>query len=108
MTWQSMCADVLLVVGVAIELLSCLGLLVMDDVYDRLHYLGPAAVLGPVVIAAAVILEEALSTAGIKAILIAVVLAAGGPVVTHATGRAARIRQLGAWQAQPDEHIEEL
>lgn len=108
MTWQSMCADVLLAVGVAIELLSCLGLLVMDDVYDRLHYLGPAAVLGPVVIAAAVILEEALSTAGIKAILIAVVLVAGGPVVTHATGRAARIRQLGAWQAQPDEHIEEL
>lgn len=107
MTWQSLCAAILLAVGVTIELLSSLGLLAMDDVYQRLHYLGPAAVLGPVIIAAAVILEEALSTAGIKAILIAVVLAGGGPVVAHATARAARMRRLGTWQLQPGEHIEE-
>lgn len=106
MTWQTVAADALLVIGVGIELMCCLGILVMRDVFDRLHYLGPATVLGPVFIAAAVVLEEALSTAGIKAILIAGVLLSTGPVLTHATARAARIRRYGAWEAQPGEDVE--
>ncbi|HEU5200609.1 MAG TPA: monovalent cation/H(+) antiporter subunit G [Ktedonobacterales bacterium] len=107
MTWQTIFADVLLALGVGIELLSCLGLLVMNNVFDRLHYVGPAATLGPIAIAGAVLLEEGISTAGLKAILIAVVLVGVGPIVTHATARAARVRQFGQWQAQPGEHIEE-
>lgn len=107
MTWQTIFADVLLALGVGIELFSCLGLLVMSNVFDRLHYVGPAATLGPIAIAGAVLLEEGISTAGLKAILIAVVLVGVGPVVTHATARAARVRQFGQWQAQPDEHVEE-
>ena len=107
MTWQTIFADVLLALGVGIELLSCLGLLVMDTVFDRLHYIGPAAALGPIAIAGAVLLEEGISTAGLKAILIAAVLAGIGPVVTHATARAARVRRFGHWQPQPDEPIEE-
>ena len=107
MTWQTIVADVLLALGVGIELLSCLGLLVMDHVFDRLHYVGPAAALGPITIAGAVLLEEGISTAGLKAALIAIVLVGIGPVVTHATARAARVRQFGQWQAQPDEQIEE-
>lgn len=107
MTWQTIFADVLLALGVGIELLSCLGLLVMDTVFDRLHYVGPAAALGPIAIAGAVLLEEGISTAGLKAILIAVVLVGIGPVVTHATARAARVRRFGQWQARPDEDIEE-
>lgn len=108
MTWQGIAAAVLLALGVAIELLCCLGVLIMDNVYDRLHYLGPATAVGPVAIAAAVVLEEALSTAGIKALLIAAVLIGTGPVLTHATARAVRIRQYGHWEAQPEEQVEEL
>ena len=107
MTWQTIFADVLLALGVGIELLSCLGLLVMNNVFDRLHYVGPAATLGPIAIAGAVLLEEGISTAGLKAVLIAVVLVGVGPVVTHATARAARVRRFGQWQAQPGEQIEE-
>lgn len=108
MTWQGVCADVLIAAGVVVELLCCLGLLVMDDLYDRLHYLGPAATLGPVLFATAVILREALSTAGIKAILIAAVLIVFSPVLTHAVARAARVRQYGSWEAQPGENVEEV
>lgn len=108
MTWQAIAADVLLVLGVSIELMCCLGTLVMPTVFDRLHYLGPATVLAPLCFAGAVLLEEALSTAGIKAILVAAVLAGTGPVMTHATARAARIRQYGAWEAQPGEEVEEI
>lgn len=108
MTWQAIAAAVLLALGVGIELLCCLGLLLMENVYDRLHYLGPATILGPIAIAAAVVLEEALSTAGIKALLIAGVLIVTGPVLTHATARAIRTRQFGSWEPQPSEEVEEL
>lgn len=92
MTWQSVAIGVLLAIGVGIELLCCLGVLLMRDVFDQLHYVGPATTLGPLAIAVAVLLAEALSAAGIKAILIAIVLVLMGPVVTHATARAASVR----------------
>lgn len=108
MTWQTIAASALLILGVAIELFCCLGVLLMANAYDRLHFTGPATALGPVCIAAAVVLEEALSTAGIKAILVAAVLIAGGPVATHAVARSARIRQYGHWEPQPNENVEEV
>lgn len=108
MTWQAIAASAMLMVGVAIELFCCLGVLLMGNAYDRLHFTAPATVLGPVCIAAAVVLQEALSTAGIKAILVAAVLLAGGPVLSHAVGRAARIREHGQWEPQPGENIEEV
>ena len=87
----------LLVVGVGVTLFSCLGVLAMRDVYDRLHYTAPATAVAPVAIAAAVILEERLSAAGVKALLVALVLLVTNPVLSHATARAARIRKFGEW-----------
>jgi multicomponent Na+:H+ antiporter subunit G len=97
---------VLLALGVGVTLLSCVGVLVMRDAYDRLHYTAPAAVLAPVAIAAAVVLEERLSAAGIKAVLVALVLVATNPVLGHATARAARIRQFGGWRVREEEREE--
>jgi multicomponent Na+:H+ antiporter subunit G len=93
----------LLALGVGVTLLSCLGVLVMRDAYDRLHYTAPAGVLAPLVIAAAVVLEERLSAAGIKAVLVALVLVTTNPVLGHATARAARIRQFGEWRVREEE-----
>ena len=87
----------LLTLGVAVTWLSCLGVLLMRDPYDRLHYTAPASVLAPVLIAAAVVVTEGLSAAGIKALLVAFVLVATNPVLGHATARAARIRERGQW-----------
>ena len=75
----------------------------MRDAYDRLHYTTPAAVVAPVAIAAAVVLEERLSAAGIKAVLIALVLVLTNPVLGHATARAARIREFGQWTIRDEE-----
>jgi multisubunit Na+/H+ antiporter MnhG subunit len=63
--------------------------------WDKLHYTGPATVVAPVAIAAAVLVEEPLSSAGIKAVLVAVVMLLTGPVLVHATARAARVREHG-------------
>jgi len=85
--------DVLLVLGVAVELACCVGVLVMGDAYDKLHYLGPATTLGPVCVAAAIVVQESFGQAGVKAILTAALLIVAGPVLAHATARAMSIRQ---------------
>jgi monovalent cation/proton antiporter MnhG/PhaG subunit len=95
----------LLVVGVGVTLASCIGVLVMRDAYDRLHYTAPATTIAPLAIAAAIVVEERLSAAGIKALLVALALLVTNPVLTHATARAARIRQLGGWTLQEGEHV---
>jgi monovalent cation/proton antiporter MnhG/PhaG subunit len=93
MSAASIAVDVLLTFGVAVELACCVGVLVMDDAYDKLHYLGPATIVGPVAIAAAIVVRESLSQAGIKALLTAGLLIVASPVLSHATARALYIRQ---------------
>jgi monovalent cation/proton antiporter MnhG/PhaG subunit len=88
---------VLLALGVASALMGALGLLAARDPYDQLHFTGPATVVAPVAIAAAVLVEEPLSSAGIKAALIALIMLATGPILLHATARAARVRERGRW-----------
>jgi monovalent cation/proton antiporter MnhG/PhaG subunit len=87
----------LLSVGVGAALLGTAGLLATRNHYDQLHFTGPATVIAPVAISAAVLVEEPLSSAGIKSVLIALVMVLTGPVLVHATARAARVRERGRW-----------
>jgi multicomponent Na+:H+ antiporter subunit G len=96
----------LLVAGVGVTLASCVGVLVMRDAYDRLHYTAPATTIAPIAIAAAIVLEESFSAAGVKALLVALVLLVTNPVLTHATARAARIRKFGEWTVQEGEPVQ--
>jgi monovalent cation/proton antiporter MnhG/PhaG subunit len=90
---MSILVDVLLAFGVGVELLCCLGMLVMEDAYDKLHYLGPAGIVGPLAIAGAIVTRESFSQAGVKALLTAALLVVSGPVLSHAAARALYIRQ---------------
>ena len=94
---------VLLALGVGAALISAVGLLASWSPYDQLHFTGPATVISPIAVAAAVLVEEPLSSAGIKAVLVALVMVATGPVLIHATARAARIRERGRWVLHPEE-----
>ena len=105
MTVRQLVVDVLLWVGVLLELLSCLGMVVMRSVYDRLHFSGPA-VLGLVLIAAAVVVQKSFSLVGDKALLIAAFMILAAPVVTHTIARAARVVQRGEWRLGEDEQFE--
>jgi monovalent cation/proton antiporter MnhG/PhaG subunit len=93
----------LLSIGVAAALLGAAGLLATGNYYDQLHFTAPATVISPVVIAAAVLVEEPLSSAGIKAVLIALIMVLTGPVLVHATARAARVRERGRWTVHSHE-----
>jgi monovalent cation/proton antiporter MnhG/PhaG subunit len=102
MSVASVAVGVLLVVGVAIELACCLGVLVMRDAHDKLHYIGPAAILGPIAVAAAIVVRESWSQAGIKAVITAVLMIIANPVLTHATGRALYIRRRDHLEPEHD------
>lgn len=92
MSVREIVAAGLLVLGVLVELLCAMGVLVMRTPFNRLHYLAPATTLGPLAIALAVLVAETEAQAKIKSVLVAVVLLATGPILTHATARAAWVR----------------
>jgi multicomponent Na+:H+ antiporter subunit G len=96
-TWRHVVAHVLLAGGVVVCLLSTLGVLVMRDVYDRLHYVGLAS-YGALLVAAGIVVQESFSLIGDKALATAAILLAGGPVMVHVTARTARIREHGDWR----------
>ena len=99
-------AIVFLAVGVIVEVVSCFGMWRVKDTFDRLHFLGPASTIGPVAIALFVLIEYGFGPAGIKTIVLTVALAVFGPVLSHATARAARIREFGSWQILEEERVE--
>jgi multisubunit Na+/H+ antiporter MnhG subunit len=91
---------VLVGLGVAAELVACLGLLAMRSAIDRLHYAGAGTTLGPALLAAAVCTREGLVSAqGLAALLIAVVLAVAGSVLGAATGRVIRLDTHGTLES---------
>jgi multicomponent Na+:H+ antiporter subunit G len=75
--------------GVAAVLLSCLGLAVSRGAYDRLHFLSAGGTVGPILVAAGIVVEAGLD--GLKGILVAAVFLVTGPVMTHAIARAAHL-----------------
>lgn len=93
----------LLCLGVAAALMSCLGVLLMGNALDRLHFTAPAGAVSPVLFAAAVFVEEPFTSAAVKAVLIAGLVIVTTPVLTHATARAARVREHGEWKVLAEE-----
>jgi len=88
--------DVLVALGVAVQLACCVGLLAMRKAIDRLHYAGAATTVGPALVAAAVCVKEGLfTTNGLNAIAVAVLLALLGAALAIGTARAIRLRDHG-------------
>jgi monovalent cation/proton antiporter MnhG/PhaG subunit len=98
--------DVLLFAGVAVLLMCALGVLVMSSAYDRLHY-ASASGWGAALVALAILVRESLSLIADKALLTAAILVVCGPVLSHATARAGRIRERGAWNPPPSKQGEQ-
>jgi len=104
-TWQAILMWILLGAGILVIAASVVGVLVMPNLPDRLHFLTPATSVGAPLVAGAVVVREALSHAGIASILVALTLMVYGPVLGHATIRAARIRRFDDWRPQRNETV---
>lgn len=99
MTAHGVAVAALLAMAAVVVVLCAAGVATAPTVYDRIHLVGPAAMVAPPLVAAAVVTQEGLSPLGIKAMLVVVVLWITGPVLTHATARVAAIRERGHWVA---------
>jgi multicomponent Na+:H+ antiporter subunit G len=106
-SWRHVVGTVLLVAGCSLEVVAVVGLAVMRDVYDRLHYVGLAG-YGALLVAAGIVVRESFSLIGDKALATAAVLVLLGPVLTHATARSLRIRDHRDWRAGIEDHSEEV
>jgi monovalent cation/proton antiporter MnhG/PhaG subunit len=89
-TARDLIVDVLLAFGVGAELICCVGVLLMRNAFDRLHYSSAATTVGPVLIGAAVLVRESVSAGGLQTIATVSLLFLLNPVVLIATARAAR------------------
>jgi multisubunit Na+/H+ antiporter MnhG subunit len=78
---------VLLVAGLAVQVLAVLGVALVRDALDRVHFLAPST-LATAFLAAAVVVRESFSLIGISALLLAGFMAFAGPVLSHVTARA--------------------
>jgi len=105
MSVQDAVVYLLLGAGVACEVLACLGVVAMRNVYDRLHFVGPAS-LGALLIAGAIWVRQGPSGIALKATVVAAFLLVASPALAHATARAARISEHGDWGPQRGEGIE--
>ena len=95
--------DVLLVAGVALELLCCVGLLAMRTTFDRLHYASAGITVPAFLVLAAVLVREHVSSGGLEAIAAVALLFLLYPVLLTATARAARRIDYGDVAPLPEE-----
>ncbi|MBV9809026.1 MAG: monovalent cation/H(+) antiporter subunit G [Solirubrobacterales bacterium] len=99
MSWRAVVAVILLIGGGVLELIAVLGICVMRDAYDRLHYVGLAG-FGALIIGLAVLIRESFSLIGDKALLVGVILVLTGPILIQTTARSLLIRELGDWRTK--------
>ena len=91
-------ADVLLGLAVVIVAGASLGVLLMRDAYQKLHYVTPAALVAPVLVALAVLVRMGLYENTGETCLALFFMVIAGPYLSHATIRAFRVREKGDWR----------
>lgn len=106
MTAHALLVDALLGTVVLACWLGTLGMWRMRYPIQALNYLTFPATLGMFALTVAVFIDTGISAAGFKTLLVAVVLLGINSVVTHATARAFRTRELGHWEPRDGDPIE--
>ena len=96
---QEVVVAVVLFAAAALIVLSALGVLVVRDPFDRLHYTGPPAFAG-VLVAIAVLVHLGQAIATEKAALLALFLVLSSPVSVQLIARATRIAERGSLRAE--------
>jgi monovalent cation/proton antiporter MnhG/PhaG subunit len=86
----SVAVDVLLAIGVTLELLCCVGVAVMRTTFDRMHYAAAGTTVPAFFVLAAVLVREHLSSGGLDAIAAVGIMFLLNPILITATARAVR------------------
>jgi multicomponent Na+:H+ antiporter subunit G len=102
MNMATIAMEVLLAIAVISALLSTLGMVLMKDFFERLHYMSTLTTISSFCLLMAVVIEEGWGQATIKMCLIFLILLVTNAVLTHATARGAWIHTFGRWPPDPD------
>jgi monovalent cation/proton antiporter MnhG/PhaG subunit len=106
MSAADLATEVLLALCVVTTVVCCFALVILRDFYERLHYMASVTTVGTGALLAAVVVTEGWGQATIKAIFVFFLLLLVNAVLTHATARAARVREFGHWTPEPEEEIQ--
>jgi multisubunit Na+/H+ antiporter MnhG subunit len=84
--------------AVLIVVASAIGVLAMRDAYQKLHFVTPAALIAPALVA--LMVQHGVYEMTGEAFLALFFMIIAGPFVSHATMRAIRVREKGDWRPQ--------
>ena len=87
--------DVLLFLAVLTELICVLGILLSATVFDRLHFSGATTAVAPLLVLAALGVEEGITNPTWNGVVDAAALLVLNAALTHATARVARRHSRG-------------
>jgi multisubunit Na+/H+ antiporter MnhG subunit len=92
--------DILLGLAVVVVLSASVGVLVMRDAYQKLHFVTPAALVAPFLMALAIFVRMGLVENTGETVLALLFMVIAAPYLSHATIRAIRVREIGDWRLQ--------
>jgi multisubunit Na+/H+ antiporter MnhG subunit len=95
-------AYVLLGLAVAVVAGAGLGILLMRDAYQKLHFVTPAALVASVLVTLALLVRSGLNENTGETCLALAFLAIARPYLSHATMRAIRVREKGDWRPEKE------
>ena len=95
------------VIGVIFDLLGCLGLIRLPDIYNRLQAATKSVTLGTCAILFGVFLEFGFSSGGIKALICIMFVMFTSPTAAHALARGSHIRGFKLWEGSKVDKLKE-
>ena len=96
------------IIGVTFDLLGCLGLIRLPDIYNRLQAATKSVTLGTCAILFGVFLEFGInSSGGIKALVCIVFVMLTSPTAAHALARGSHISGFKLWKGSKVDKLKE-
>ena len=97
----------LIAVGVVFDLLGCLGLIRLPDVYNRLQAATKSVTLGTCMILFGTFLAFGFTSGGIKALICILFVLLTSPTAAHALARGSHISGFKLWKGSKMDRLEE-
>ncbi|MCX5725777.1 MAG: monovalent cation/H(+) antiporter subunit G [Candidatus Saganbacteria bacterium] len=98
---------ILMVIGMAFNIIGCVGLLRLPDAYNRLQAASKCVTLGTCSILLSVAFFFGLSSLGVKALLCMFFILLTSPAAAHAIARGAHIYGIKLWEKSVIDSYEE-
>lgn len=98
---------IFIIIGLIFDLIGCIGLIRLPDVYNRLQAVTKCVTLGTCGILLGTLIIKGFTAGGIKAFLCIVFLLLTTPVAAHALSRGAHISGVKLWEKSVCDKYEE-